>query len=857
MKIVHLKVENLASVAEADIDFEQGPLAGEPIYLICGETGAGKTTLLDAITIALYGRVSRYAARTSDSFVMDEANGDMSVSDVLNIVRRGAASALAEVTFTTDDGQRYLARWAVTRARRRADGRFQSKVRELHCLNTGRQLASNSKECDAVVPRILGLTYEQFTKTVLLPQNQFAEFLRASKKDKSEILEMLVGNDIYTLISQRLHDHTLAARRAKEEAEVRLGTVQLLSDEDRTQLSAQIADLAARQQQAQEALQRLQRQRDLLVRRQRLAQQRAEVRRTWDARLADRAALRQYAAELAQRGAALEQQAAELAPYTRWAEYRQTILAGLNNAADLDRRLRAEVQQAEVRRQQHPALQQECARRQAEVAQSEERCKTLDAQRQQARQRLADLQQETMRDWLRACRSRLRPGQPCPVCGSVDHHLPADAHSAAPARPFDPQTLPVDEADKQWRAAEAQYTAAMKAVSKVSADYADAQRRLALLEQALGHTDQLQEQYRTQLRQQLEALDPFFADATWRTSWQAEPAPFLQYIEQQVARVTRWTQARDEWQKQTEQQSQWQAQAEPYIARIAALEPQWPTDVASPVAAGNVAALRRLPELLAALAQSVESLHREAQELASSPDLPADPSAADAPTLEGLAAQIAAAEPALKALQGEYYAAVGRLKNDDEHRRTWAEYAAQREQRQREYALWFSLDEHFGSSDGEKFRGIAQSWTLQLLLEQTNGILRTLCPRYELLCQPGSLVILVRDLADGGVVRVVGGVSGGETFILSLALSLALSQLNDNGLHIESLFIDEGFGSLSEAYLDNALTVLERLHSDVGGRQIGIISHVAKLRERIPMHLCVERTDAYTSCVVIRNQGED
>jgi exonuclease SbcC len=142
-------------------------------------------------------------------------------------------------------------------------------------------------------------------------------------------------------------------------------------------------------------------------------------------------------------------------------------------------------------------------------------------------------------------------------------------------------------------------------------------------------------------------------------------------------------------------------------------------------------------------------------------------------------------------------------------------------------------------------------------LEQTNGILRTLCPRYELLCQPGSLVILVRDLADGGVVRVVGGVSGGETFILSLALSLALSQLNDNGLHIESLFIDEGFGSLSEAYLDNALTVLERLHSDVGGRQIGIISHVAKLRERIPMHLCVERTDAYTSCVVIRNQGED
>jgi DNA repair exonuclease SbcCD ATPase subunit len=82
MKIVHLKIENLASIVEADIDFEQGALSGEPIYLICGDTGAGKTTLLDAITIALYDKVSRYGvnAERVDRFAMDSDNPDIAVT---------------------------------------------------------------------------------------------------------------------------------------------------------------------------------------------------------------------------------------------------------------------------------------------------------------------------------------------------------------------------------------------------------------------------------------------------------------------------------------------------------------------------------------------------------------------------------------------------------------------------------------------------------------------------------------------------------------------------------------------------------------------------------------------------------
>jgi exonuclease SbcC len=467
----------------------------------------------------------------------------------------------------------------------------------------------------------------------------------------------------------------------------------------------------------------------------------------------------------------------------------------------------------------------------------------------------------------------------------VEHHLPGEA---ADAHPFDPNRLPVEEAERLWREAEQRYTSAIQSSTRGTKIVADAQRQLALLDQALAHTAQLQEQYQQQYEAQLRALDPFFAEAAWRTEWRAHPAEFVRNIEAQAARVTRWTQARDEWQKQVDLQAQWEQQATPYVAQIRALEPEWavlPAEGASgddapaaPAAAASftptqINAFRRLPEQWAALAQRVENLQREAREItetqrqiaAESPEVSETSDAesdvsvdgVSAPkevTLEVLAARIATAAPALKALESEYYAAVGQLKNDDEQRRVWDQYAAQLQRLKEEYTQWVSLDTLLGSTDGEKFRGVAQSWTLQLLLEQTNVILRTLCPRYELVREPGGLVILVRDLADGGVVRAVSGVSGGETFILSLALSLSLAQLNDNGLRIESLFIDEGFGSLSETYLDNALSVLERLHSQGGGRQIGIISHVAKLRERIPVHLCVERTDAYTSGVVVRRQ---
>lgn len=153
---------------------------------------------------------------------------------------------------------------------------------------------------------------------------------------------------------------------------------------------------------------------------------------------------------------------------------------------------------------------------------------------------------------------------------------------------------------------------------------------------------------------------------------------------------------------------------------------------------------------------------------------------------------------------------------------------------------WDKLNQHFGSSDGKLFRLIAQSYVLRQLLHNANGYLKQLNDRYELSCANNSLGILVQDLYIGGSLRPCNTLSGGESFIVSLALALGLSSLNGCGLTTDIIFIDEGFGTLSAEYLDAVMSMLEKLHN-LGGKKVGIISHVDVLKERIPAQIRVKK----------------
>ena len=153
---------------------------------------------------------------------------------------------------------------------------------------------------------------------------------------------------------------------------------------------------------------------------------------------------------------------------------------------------------------------------------------------------------------------------------------------------------------------------------------------------------------------------------------------------------------------------------------------------------------------------------------------------------------------------------------------------------------WKKLDILFGSADGAKFKKIAQGYTLDVLLGYANKHLQDLTQRYELQRIGETLALQVCDKDMLGEVRSVHSLSGGESFLISLALALGLSSLSSNRMNVESLFIDEGFGSLDSETLSIAMDALERLQTQ--GRKIGVISHVQEMNERIAVQIQVTKS---------------
>lgn len=159
------------------------------------------------------------------------------------------------------------------------------------------------------------------------------------------------------------------------------------------------------------------------------------------------------------------------------------------------------------------------------------------------------------------------------------------------------------------------------------------------------------------------------------------------------------------------------------------------------------------------------------------------------------------------------------------------------EKARKEYDEWQNINMHIGDATGIKFQKIAQSYILGGLLKSANVYLERLAPRYTLREVPGTLHISLEDAYQGFATRSTDSLSGGESFLVSLALALALADIGEN-LSVDTLFIDEGFGSLSGAHLTNAINILRSLHSH-SGRHVGVISHVEEVKANIPIQIQV------------------
>ncbi|MBX2810888.1 MAG: AAA family ATPase [Myxococcales bacterium] len=193
----------------------------------------------------------------------------------------------------------------------------------------------------------------------------------------------------------------------------------------------------------------------------------------------------------------------------------------------------------------------------------------------------------------------------------------------------------------------------------------------------------------------------------------------------------------------------------------------------------------------------------------------------------------------------------GTLEHNEHAHRRRDELQPQVQQQEIQARLWSDLSDLIGSADGSKFRTFAQSLTLEILIAQANHHLRALRPRYALKkCSVANMEFEVVDHDMGQELRTTASLSGGETFLVSLALALALSDLSAPTTSIESLFIDEGFGALDTDSLEVALGVLDQLQAT--GRTIGIVSHIPEVAERIGFEVHVKPTGIGHSVVELR-----
>lgn len=240
MKILALRFKNINSLkGEHYFAFNRPSLSDAGIFAITGPTGAGKTSILDAITVALYGKASRYG------------NGGPE-----NLMSRHTVECFAEVEFAVGD-KRYRSKWSIYRARNKPDGKIQPQKMELVDLDDDSIIEDKLSEVKRRVVQLCGLDINQFLRSVLLAQGDFAAFLKASEKERGELLEKITGTEVYRDISVFAHEKARLERAALEKIELQHDGVTILSEEEHEAKRSVLEKNRSQRESCQQVVQKL------------------------------------------------------------------------------------------------------------------------------------------------------------------------------------------------------------------------------------------------------------------------------------------------------------------------------------------------------------------------------------------------------------------------------------------------------------------------------------------------------------------------------------------------------------------------------------------------------------------------
>lgn len=235
-----------------------------------------------------------------------------------------------------------------------------------------------------------------------------------------------------------------------------------------------------------------------------------------------------------------------------------------------------------------------------------------------------------------------------------------------------------------------------------------------------------------------------------------------------------------------------------------------------------------------------EKTRLDTQEKAYQQHLSQQPVLSTEHNIEQITTHLSSLETQLAQLQETKFRIQEQLRIDEEKRKAQQDLLIHITKQQSQFDDWSYLNELVGSASGDKFSRFAQGLTLDHLIYLANRRLEKLHGRYFLQRKtPASLELQIADTWQADALRDTRTLSGGESFLVSLSLALALSDLVSNKTQIESLFLDEGFGTLDPDTLDIALDALDSLNAS--GKIIGVISHVEAMKERIPVQIKVKK----------------
>jgi len=267
MKILSVIFENINALkGRWQIHFDQPPLEHSGLFVICGPTGSGKTSILDAITLALYGETDRLHKK-----------------GIENIMTRHTSECFCEVDFVTNN-KKYRSHWSIRRSRGKPDGKIQTPKRILYDLNASEPVvtAEKIKEVQDKIEVMTGLDYKRFSRSMMLAQGRFAEFLNAPDRERAELLEKMTGTDIYSLLSKKAFEIARIEKEHLHVIEVKAAAIVSLSSEEIDTFKNEISEVKKQHDENKLALQTLLKEKEVRQRVEKLSKELIEVKKARD-----------------------------------------------------------------------------------------------------------------------------------------------------------------------------------------------------------------------------------------------------------------------------------------------------------------------------------------------------------------------------------------------------------------------------------------------------------------------------------------------------------------------------------------------------------------------------------------------